>query len=123
MRTTKRSIIRWQSEVLRDRRLGALDHLRQHVIFFNHHTRASIFREGGTISGGPVPGGVASTPQDLSVTKGARRYWSPNNGELIGDYMRGAFAYDGKLRFIAQWPERNTGNPLRIRYNVITVQP
>ena len=65
-------------------------------------TRYSVFRDGGTI-----PGGIASKPQDLSVTNGSRRSWSPINGEFIGDYMRGAFAYDGKLRFIAQWPERS----------------
>ena len=81
-------------------------------------TRYSVFRDGGS-----VPGGVASAPKDLSVTNGSRRYWSPNNWEFIGDYMRGAFAYDGKLRFIAQWPEGNPGKFLRIRYNVVTVEP
>jgi hypothetical protein len=40
-----------------------------------------------------------------------------------GDYMRGAFAYDGKLRFAAQWPERQPGESLRIRYNIITIEP
>lgn len=80
-------------------------------------TRYSVFREGGS-----VPGGIASKPQDLSVTNGARRYWSPADNEFVGDYMRGAFAFDGKLRFVAQWPER-VGNVLRIRYNVVTVVP
>jgi len=37
--------------------------------------------------------------------------------------MRGAFAYDGKLRFIAPWPERRPKQTLRIHYNVITVEP
>jgi len=81
-------------------------------------TRYSVFREGGN-----VPGGIASKPQDLSVTNRTRRYWSPANNEFVGDYMRGAFAYDGKLRFIAQWPEREAGTFLRIRYNVVTVEP
>ena len=81
-------------------------------------TRYSVFRDDGI-----VPGGIASKPQDLSVTNGSRRTWSPNNGEFVGDYMRGAFAYDGKLRFIAQWPERGPGKFLRIHYNVVTVEP
>jgi hypothetical protein len=81
-------------------------------------TRYSVFRDEGTI-----PGGIASKPQDLSVTNGSRRTWSPLDGEFVGDYMRGAFAYDGKLRFIAQWPERSPGQKLRIHYNVVTVEP
>jgi hypothetical protein len=80
-------------------------------------TRYSIFHDAGSI-----PGGTASMPQDLSTTNGARRYWSPNSGDFVGDYMRGAFVYDGKLRFIAQWPERS-GKTVRIRYNVVTVDP
>jgi hypothetical protein len=82
-------------------------------------TRYSVFRD----DGGTVPGGTASKPRDLSVTNRSRRSWSPSNGEFIGDYMRGAFAYDGKLRFIAQWPERSPGKTLRIHYNVVTVEP
>jgi hypothetical protein len=81
-------------------------------------TRYSVFRDEGA-----VPGGIASKPQDLAVTNGSRRYWSPGNNEFIGDYMRGAFVYDGKLRFIAQWPERSAGGFLRIHYNVISVEP
>ncbi|MEO6390963.1 MAG: hypothetical protein ABIP75_03870 [Pyrinomonadaceae bacterium] len=81
-------------------------------------TRYSVFRDGG-----PVPGGAGSPAQDLSVTKGARRYWSPLNNEFVGDYMRGAFIFDGKLRFIAQWPERDSGKHLRIRYNIVSVEP
>jgi len=81
-------------------------------------TRYSVFREDGIVAGG-----IASKPQDLSVTNGSRRSWSPIDNDFIGDYMRGAFAYDGKLRFIAQWPERRPEQKLRIRYNVVTVQP
>jgi len=81
-------------------------------------TRYSVFRDDGA-----VPGGIASKPQDLSVTNRSRRSWSPLNNEFIGDYMRGAFAYDGKLRFIAPWPERRPKQTLRIHYNVITVEP
>lgn len=82
-------------------------------------TRYSVFRDDGAI----VPGGTASKPRDLSVTNRFRRSWSPLDGEFIGDYMRGAFAYDGKLRFIAQWPERSPDQTLRIHYNVVTVEP
>lgn len=42
---------------------------------------------------------------DLSVQDGTRRYWEPH-GEWMGDYMKGAFFYQGgKLNFLAQWPQ------------------
>lgn len=81
-------------------------------------TRYAVFKEDGNGAGGTL-----SAAQDLSLTNGKRRYWSPANSDFIGDYMRGAFAYDGKLRFVAQWPERQPGENLRIRYNIITIEP
>lgn len=81
-------------------------------------TRYAVFREDGKVAGG-----TASIPQNLSVTDGVRRYWTPANGEFIGDYMRGAFFFDGKLRYFALWPERRPGENLRISYNVITIEP
>jgi hypothetical protein len=88
-------------------------------------TRYSVFREGGETNIAPVgqpPGGKASNPRPLSVTDGSERSWQPGVSQFVGDYMRGAFAYDGKLRFIAQWPEKQ-GTYLGIRFNVITVEP
>lgn len=76
-----------------------------------------------TTDWGPANKSLPSVARDLSLTNGMRRYWSPNNGEFVGDYMRGAFAFDGKLRFVAQWPERQPSESLRIRYNIITIKP
>lgn len=62
-----------------------------------------------------------TTPQDLSTTT-----WKVQGDFDIGDYMRGAFFYDGQLNFLAQWPQRSDskGNALnQIRYRILRVQP
>ena len=63
-----------------------------------------------------------SAPFPLSRAKGARRSWTPH-GEWLGDYMKGAFAFDGKLlRFLAQWPESNPPN-IDLHAVVVSVAP
>ena len=62
-----------------------------------------------------------SAPMNLSSSS-----WKAESLFDIGDYMKGAFFYDGQLNFLAQWPQvRDTqGNPLnQIRYRILTVQP
>jgi hypothetical protein len=62
-----------------------------------------------------------STPQNLSSSS-----WKAEGEFDIGDYMKGAFYYDGQLNFLAQWPQvrDDQGKPLnQIRYRILTVQP
>lgn len=66
-----------------------------------------------------------TAPADLSVSGGQRRSWTPNNNGWAGDYMHGAFFFDGaNLNYLAQWPESESQytNPnMVIHYNVVQV--
>ncbi len=62
-----------------------------------------------------------SEPFHLSVAGGKRRAWKPH-GEWLGDYMKGAFAFDGEsLLFLAQWPESSPPG-IALRANVVSVR-
>jgi len=58
-----------------------------------------------------------SAPADLSSSA-----WTPQTSFDIGDYMKGAFFFDGQLNYLAQWPQRE-GNNINLHYRVIRVQP
>jgi len=58
-----------------------------------------------------------SQPFDLST-----RTWEPADDFSIGDYMKGAFYYDGSLNFLALWPEV-TATSQECCYRVISVVP
>jgi hypothetical protein len=60
-----------------------------------------------------------SEPFDLSVAGGKRRAWKPH-GEWLGDYMKGAFFFDGaRPCFLAQWPESKPPD-IDIHANVVS---
>jgi hypothetical protein len=61
-----------------------------------------------------------SAPFDLSVAAGKRRAWKPH-GEWLGDYMKGAFFFDGAAPcFLAQWPESSPPN-IDLHANVVSL--
>lgn len=61
-----------------------------------------------------------SSPFDLSVTNRKRRTWKPHS-EWLGDYMKGAFFFDGLAsRFLAQWSESAPPN-IDLHVNVVSL--
>jgi hypothetical protein len=53
------------------------------------------------------------------------RQWTPKNNDFaIGDYMKGAFFYDGRsLNFVALWPEVVPGVSAECCYRIISIAP
>jgi len=77
---------------------------------------------GEMVARGAVVRGAAdwSAPFDLSVAAGKRRVWKPH-GEWLGDYMKGAFFFDGAAPcFLAQWPESSPPN-IDLHANVVSL--